>query len=590
MSQRNGEMSHLGVGKMSQSGGRQWIDDTIGNGRDPGFVDGPHQPAVWGDVRWSATKQTDGSPFPRVSRPAGFSKVASTTRPPVRKGTEVRLEDGRRVLSERVVEHHVRMPRRVLREDFVERVVIIPEKRRREELIEETTRFRETVVEIARPVVKERIVEVPEIEWREKIVEVPTRIRQEKIREVPQIEYRDRIVEVPKLIPIEKIVEVPVPEYREVPIERIVELPEVRETVQWVDVPVPRYVDVPVREDREVIIPRDVRRQIPVPVESIQEQHFTLPQIRAHHTRIDYPVYVPRFVEVAVPHDPDETRDDLHEALELSNRIRGFVGGEGAPSITEIERLAAEVRAHPVHDVRGYGSAVSPEHARGFDFSPVKGPPHFPDGQGRLESAAVDSTMSTTAAAMPDEALTARGCLQSISRGVENGCCVTEEVEILVPASPLPEHALCAAGLARGGRSGGDLLPDYRGDVVDAGFDADDDDECWESHRGQGGEEMEVTCLGEAYRDCGDSLVPGRNGYLDSALPASGDSLLSFALDGGRGGPSFDGAHGPFSLSLAAGPRGVCVPRGESLQDAGEMLPPAQLGSGQAAAPESTLR
>lgn len=75
-------------------------------------------------------------------------------------------------------------------------VIIVPETITREELVEEVQKVKETIIEVAKPIIQEKIVEVPEIEYRDKIVERVEKIVQEKIREVPKIEYQDRIIEV----------------------------------------------------------------------------------------------------------------------------------------------------------------------------------------------------------------------------------------------------------------------------------------------------------------------------------------------------------------------------------------------------------
>ncbi|XP_055388865.1 uncharacterized protein LOC129617845 [Condylostylus longicornis] len=88
------------------------------------------------------------------------------------------------VISERIVEHEVRVPKKVVREDIVEKLIVVPEKVVHEEVVEDIQMVREKIIEVAKPIIQERIVEVPEIEYIERIVEVPEVILQEKIKEV----------------------------------------------------------------------------------------------------------------------------------------------------------------------------------------------------------------------------------------------------------------------------------------------------------------------------------------------------------------------------------------------------------------------
>lgn len=250
---------------------------------------------------------------------------------------------GSRVISERVIEHSVRVPKRVTREDIIEKVVVVPERVVHEEVVEDVQTVREKIVEIAVPVVSERIVEVPEIEYVERIVEVPEVVVREKIREVPKVEIRERIVEVPKIYTQERIVEVPDIEYREVPVEKIIEIPEIREQVVIKEVPVPQYVDKPVPEYVDVHEEQEIVRRIPVSVEAVTTCEFKLPRLRPHYTMVDIPLYVPRFVEVAVP------QDVMHPAAiaQADEHIQKFnqISAQPGVSLSEVEALARDIRA-----------------------------------------------------------------------------------------------------------------------------------------------------------------------------------------------------------------------------------------------------
>lgn len=95
-----------------------------------------------------------------------------------------------------------------LRLNCLSQIIVVPETITREEYIDEVQKITETIIEVAKPVIQEKIIEVHEIEYRDKIIEVIEKVHKEKIREVEKIEYQERIVEVPRIITREKIVEV----------------------------------------------------------------------------------------------------------------------------------------------------------------------------------------------------------------------------------------------------------------------------------------------------------------------------------------------------------------------------------------------
>lgn len=251
------------------------------------------------------------------------------------------------IISERIVEHEVRIPKKVIREDIVEKVIIIPEKVLHEEITEDISIVREKIVEVAKSIIHERIVEVPEYEYIEKLVEVPEVVLQEKIREVPRIEYQERITQVPKIITQERIVEVPEIEYREVPYEKIVEVPEVHEQTVLKHIPVPQYVDRPVPEYVNVEVEQDVTRHIPVPIETITTINLTIPRMRPRYTVQDVPLYVPRFIEVALPAELMEATA-IAEAEHYAQQV-AFIASQNAVSLCEIERLAGTLKDLDVH-------------------------------------------------------------------------------------------------------------------------------------------------------------------------------------------------------------------------------------------------
>lgn len=282
--------------------------------------------------------------------PAGYTTVAQQQQQPLTttdgqqstlhpRGT---MSEGDKVLSERVVEHEVRVPKRIVREEVIEKVLVVPETIMREEIVEEVQKVKETIIEVAKPTYQEKIVEVPEVEYREKIVEVVEKVLEEKIREVPKIQYQERIIEVPKYITQEKIVEVSDIEYREVIVEKIVEVPEIREQVVVREVRVPQYVEkvVPTYENVEVAV--GVNRNIPVPVEAVTTYEYQLSQYQPRVSKIQYPLYVPRFVEVPVS---AELFDATQLAQMQNNQARlAALTTPQALGLNEIEAMATEMR------------------------------------------------------------------------------------------------------------------------------------------------------------------------------------------------------------------------------------------------------
>eukprot|EP01054_Gregarina_sp_Poly1_P006439 Gregarina_sp_Poly_1__6438@NODE_343_length_9409_cov_658_993470_g287_i0_p2_GENE_NODE_343_length_9409_cov_658_993470_g287_i0NODE_343_length_9409_cov_658_993470_g287_i0_p2_ORF_typecomplete_len614_score95_45IMCp/PF12314_8/1_8e04IMCp/PF12314_8/7_9e08IMCp/PF12314_8/5_7e07IMCp/PF12314_8/1_6e03_NODE_343_length_9409_cov_658_993470_g287_i021303971 len=252
-----------------------------------------------------------------------------------------RVDESRQsVLSERYVEHEIKIPKKIVREEVIEKVIVVPEKIIHEEIVDEIQKVREKIVEVARPTIIEKIVEIPEIEYVEKIVEVPEKIVQEKIREVQQKQYQERIVEVPKVVYQEKVVEIPEIQYREVPTEKIVEVVEYKDEVIIKEVPVPRYVDKPVPNYVYVNVPVDVERKIPVPVEAEVTFEYRIPQLKAAYGRVTYPVYLPRFIEVPIA--AELLSDSLTKsANNYMNQVNLLT--KSATSLCEIEGLATNI-------------------------------------------------------------------------------------------------------------------------------------------------------------------------------------------------------------------------------------------------------
>ncbi|KAH0485346.1 MAG: uncharacterized protein KVP18_003906 [Porospora cf. gigantea A] len=249
-----------------------------------------------------------------------------------------------RIISERYVEHEVRVPKKVYVEEVVEKVIVVPEKVVHEQMTEDTVKIREKIIEIARPVYQEKIVEVPEYEYVDKYIEVPEKIIQEKIREVPVIDFQERIIEVPRIVWQERVVEVPEYEYVEVPVEKIVEVPEIREEYQVRHVTVPQYVDKPVPEYTQVEEITEIVRSSPVPVLVETVLEFNVPKIRPLYRRVDMPLYVPRFIEIAVPVDLVKDDTILLRAQTYCERLRLFVESAEGGSLTDLESIAFHLK------------------------------------------------------------------------------------------------------------------------------------------------------------------------------------------------------------------------------------------------------
>lgn len=252
-----------------------------------------------------------------------------------------RVDEGRmQIVSERYEMRDVRLPKRIVREEVIEKTIVVLEPTRTEEIIQEVTKIREKIVEVARPVVVEKIVEIPEIEFVERTIHEYTPVIKEKVVQKDVVQYQDRIVEVAKVILIDKVVEVADIQYRDVPVERIVEIPEYIEEIVIKNIPVPTYVNKPVAQYVNVEVPVDIERHLPIAVEANVVYEYRLPKIQARYTKVTYPVYLPRFIEVPV-------------AVELLNsglvaQAESYLTKIGmltktAASLCEIENLATSI-------------------------------------------------------------------------------------------------------------------------------------------------------------------------------------------------------------------------------------------------------
>lgn len=247
------------------------------------------------------------------------------------------------IISETIVEREIKVPRRVIRKDCFERLFVVPETVMREDIIEDVHKVQERVTQVAKPLIREKLVEVNHIEYREKPVEIIKKITHKKVKHVPRVEYKERIVHVPKYVLRERLVEVPQIEYRKIPVEKIVEVPEVREKFIIKPIPVPQYVTKPVPHYVTVEKPVDVQRRIPVPVEAVTTVEYQIPQMQPKIHKVPYPLYVPKFIETPVP-------AEIYNEMQLSalqqqlENLPSTLTGPRAPGLQDVEHLAVNCR------------------------------------------------------------------------------------------------------------------------------------------------------------------------------------------------------------------------------------------------------
>lgn len=135
---------------------------------------------------------------------------------------------------------------------------------------------KETVREVMKPEIVERVIEVPKIEQKEiRQVGPPRTEVHERVIEIPQVVFEERVVHVPKVEYQDRIFEIPVPEfretieyddrieYREVCVDKIVEVPEIEYRIKEVEKLIPQtyvqegktrhsYVEFPIAQVQEV--------------------------------------------------------------------------------------------------------------------------------------------------------------------------------------------------------------------------------------------------------------------------------------------------------------------------------------------------
>ena len=198
----------------------------------------------------------------------------------------------RPVYRDNIIEHYVDVPIERIIERPVERIV-----EKRVERIVEQPIYYDNIIEHQVEYAIEKIIEKPV----ERIVERPVYIDQIRERPVAIEVIREEIREVP----VEHIVEKPV--YFDNIIEKVVEVlienPYPVESV--VTIPVARYVDVAVNLDEVVAKRKDIHVDRPAPVETLRRLPIE------YLVRKDNPVPVETVIEVQVP----EIRKDVHERI-----------------------------------------------------------------------------------------------------------------------------------------------------------------------------------------------------------------------------------------------------------------------------------
>lgn len=256
------------------------------------------------------------------------------------------------ILSERTVEKNVVVPSCLTRSES--RLA-----RENGDTIGDTSvRVREHIVEVAKPVAQEKIVEVNEVEFFETNVEFAATGYQEKIKEVVRVELEEEVVEVPKIIEVEKIVEVPEIEYQEIPVEKIVEVVEYEDQEIIKEVPVDEYVEVLVHQDKLVEVEKTFERNLPLPVEVISEWQFKMPVLQPLRRIVPLEVRVPRFIEVPVP-TAYLSASEVAEVNEIQQLLNKIVSGTNV-SLADLEKLSS-MAAERVDLVRTADSPATSE-------------------------------------------------------------------------------------------------------------------------------------------------------------------------------------------------------------------------------------
>lgn len=232
------------------------------------------------------------------------------------------------------------MPRKIVREEIIEKIIVVPEKIITEEIVDDIQIVRQKVIEVSKPTIIEKVIEVPEIEVVEKIIEVPEKVVQERIVEQPRYIKQERIVPIERYQNVEKVVEVPEIHYRDVHVEKTVEIPDYKEEIIIKQVQVPQYIEKPVANFIKVEHAIDIRRDLPIPVEAEITYEYRMPQLKPRYSKVTYPVYLPRFIEVPVAKEV-LTEDLCRQAEQYLTRISGLT--KSAVSLCEIEGLAAKI-------------------------------------------------------------------------------------------------------------------------------------------------------------------------------------------------------------------------------------------------------
>eukprot|EP00915_Cephaloidophora_sp_WS-2016_P008571 GHVH01011792.1.p1 GENE.GHVH01011792.1~~GHVH01011792.1.p1 ORF type:complete len:346 (-),score=56.47 GHVH01011792.1:277-1314(-) len=226
--------------------------------------------------------------------------------------------------------------------ETIERTVTIPEVVFHEEEYDEIEVVREKVIEVAKPVIKEVFVDVPQVEYREEVVEYEDRRIEERVKNVEKLEIQEVINYIPVTQTRDKIVEVHKVQYVDVAVEKIVEVPEYREEVVIVEKVVPRYVDRIVEKLVDVEVVEEVDRVVPRAVQHVVQQQFNLPTITSRYERVPVTLYVPKFIEIPVPAEM-LTESSLRAAERLLAAVER-VNTMAYPSLCELEELAAQAK------------------------------------------------------------------------------------------------------------------------------------------------------------------------------------------------------------------------------------------------------
>eukprot|EP01053_Blabericola_migrator_P013432 Blabericola_migrator_1__13431@NODE_963_length_5889_cov_140_567846_g668_i0_p2_GENE_NODE_963_length_5889_cov_140_567846_g668_i0NODE_963_length_5889_cov_140_567846_g668_i0_p2_ORF_typecomplete_len382_score78_19SWISNF_Ssr4/PF08549_10/1_7e02SWISNF_Ssr4/PF08549_10/0_24SWISNF_Ssr4/PF08549_10/5_6e03_NODE_963_length_5889_cov_140_567846_g668_i040285173 len=243
----------------------------------------------------------------------------------------------------------------ILGEEIIETQVVVPVKRTIEETIMKPETIIREVTENQTQVMREKIIKyaVPEYEY----VEQPVTqiVREEKLVDdvrdvyVENVLYKDQVVDVIQPHFVKTTVEVEVPHMVDNVVEREISVPRYKEKVQVMEEKVVHRVQAPpviheveIPQYKVVEVVESVARNVPVAVDHIIHQKYELPMLETEFEDVEYPVFVTKFVEIAVPAEY-MTEESILECQNLKQQVQ-FVASQAMPSACVLEDLTNRIR------------------------------------------------------------------------------------------------------------------------------------------------------------------------------------------------------------------------------------------------------